>query len=99
MLANNMIRAIVFVNDESTIVKAIHSRYCLHKVGLCGKYQEIFPFLLQSTPGPHVQNVTKHLIEKKNVDRFFLQCADVVCNWNLDEDYINYKSMCSYNVI
>ena len=69
MLANNMIRAIVFVNDESTIVKAIHSRYCLHKVGLCGKYQEIFPVLLQSTHAPDFQNVTKHLIE--NVARFF----------------------------
>ena len=69
MLANNMIRAIVLVNAESTIVKAIHSRYCLHKVGLCGKYQEIFPVLLQSTHAPDFQNVTKHLIE--NVARFF----------------------------
>ena len=50
--------------DKTSIVIAIHSRYCLHKVGLCGKYQEIFPVLLQSTHAPDFQNVTKHLIEK-----------------------------------
>ena len=64
-----MIRAIVLVNAESTIVKAIHSRYCLHKVGLCGKYQEILSFNLQSTHAQDCQNLIKHVSE--NVARFF----------------------------